>query len=189
MSIPRRKNTTKSSENMTNHLFMDLNTFDGMKRALIFLCLLAILPMACHKDDMLMKELDLRPHGLQITIMAPDSAVIQEKDYNFMRDITVRKGDRFFLQIFEFAAPRQDAAGEKLRQLTAAREDPYFREVVMEEDQGFIFSKQADSTTVDYDFRYVKILGEKELIFQAGLVGTFSLPDIQRMYTAVKNEE
>lgn len=174
---------------MTNHLFMDLNTFDGMKRALIFLCLLAILPMACHKDDMLMKELDLRPHGLQITIMAPDSAVIQEKDYNFMRDITVRKGDRFFLQIFEFAAPRQDAAGEKLRQLTAAREDPYFREVVMEEDQGFIFSKQADSTTVDYDFRYVKILGEKELIFQAGLVGTFSLPDIQRMYTAVKNEE
>lgn len=174
---------------MTNHLFMDLNTFDGMKRALIFLCLLAILPMACHKDDMLMKELDLRPHGLQITIMAPDSAVIQEKDYNFMRDITVRKGDRFFLQIFEFAAPRQDAAGEKLRQLTAAREDPYFREVVMEEDQGFIFSKQADSTTVDYDFRYVKILGEKELIFQAGLVGTFSLPDIQRMYTAVKNEK
>ena len=174
---------------MTNHLFMDLNTFDDMKRALIFLCLLAILPMACHKDDMLMKELDLRPHGLQITIMAPDSAVIQEKDYNFMRDITVRKGDRFFLQIFEFAAPRQDAAGEKLRQLTAAREDPYFREVVMEEDQGFIFSKQADSTTVDYDFRYVKILGEKELIFQAGLVGTFSLPDIQRMYTAVKNEE
>ena len=174
---------------MTNHLFMDLNTFDDMKRALIFLCLLAILPMACHKDDMLMKELDLRPHGLQITIMAPDSAVIQEKDYNFMRDITIRKGDRFFLQIFEFAAPRQDAAGEKLRQLTAAREDPYFREVVMEEDQGFIFSKQADSTTVDYDFRYVKILGEKELIFQAGLVGTFSLPDIQRMYTAVKNEE
>lgn len=174
---------------MTNHLFMDLNTFGGMKRALIFLCLLAILPMACHMDDMPMKELDLRPHGLQITIMAPDSAVIQEKDYNFMRDITVRKGDRFFLQIFEFAAPRQDAAGEKLRQLTAAREDPYFREVVMEEDQGFIFSKQADSTTVDYDFRYVKILGEKELIFQAGLVGTFSLPDIQRMYTAVKNEE
>jgi len=174
---------------MTNHLFMDLNTFDDMKRALIFLCLLAILPMACHKDDMPMKELDLRPHGLQITIMAPDSAVIQEKDYNFMRDITIRKGDRFFLQIFEFAAPRQDAAGEKLRQLTAAREDPYFREVVMEEDQGFIFSKQADSTTVDYDFRYVKILGEKELIFQAGLVGTFSLPDIQRMYTAVKNEK
>lgn len=174
---------------MTNNLFMDLNTFDCMKRIPVFLCLLVLLPIACHQDDMPMKELDLRPHGLEITILAPDSAVIQEKDYNFMRDITVRKGDRFFLQIFEFAAPRQDAAGEKLRQLTSVREDPYFMEVIKEEDQGFIFSKQADSTAVDYDFRYVRILGDKELIFQAGLVGTFSLPDIQRMYTAVKSEK
>jgi hypothetical protein len=136
-----------------------------------------------------MKPLDLSPHGLHITIMAPDSAVVQEKDYNFMRDITIRKDSGFFLQIFEFAAPRLDAAGEKLRQLTAVQEDPYFREIIREEDQGFIFSKQADSTTIDYDFRYVKILGDKELIFQAGLVGTFSLPDIERMYRAVKSEK
>ena len=68
--------------------------------------------------------------------------------------------------------------------LTAVQEDPFFREMIKEEDQGFIFSKKADSTTVDYDFRYVKILGDKELIFQTGLVGSFSLEDVKIMYNA-----
>ena len=157
-----------------------------MKNALLIACLaLGFLP-SCRKDSINMQSLDLQPHGIPVTIMAPDSAVIQEKDYNFMRDITVKKGDQFFIQIFEFAAPKQDAAGEKLRQLTAVQEDPFFREVIKEEDQGFIFSKMADSTTLDYDFRYVRILGEKELIFQTGLVGSFSLEDVKLMYNAVK---
>jgi hypothetical protein len=171
---------------MTKPLFVDLDTFEHMKSPLALLSFLFVLVVACHEDDIAMKELDLSSHGLPMTILAPDSAVVQEKDYNFMRDITVKSGDRFFLQIFEFGAPKQDAAGEKLRQLAAVREDPFFLEVIREEDQGFIFSKMADSTHVDYDFRFVRILGDKELIFQSGLVGTFSLEDVQRMYKAVK---
>lgn len=143
--------------------------------------------VACHTGDMPLQELDLSSHGIPITILAPDSAVVREKDYNFMRDITVRKGDRFFLQIFEFQASRLDAAGEKLRQLAAVHEDPYFKEVIKEEDQGFIFSKQSDSTLIDYDFRFVRILGDTELIFQSGLVGSFSLEDVERMYKAVRH--
>lgn len=133
-----------------------------------------------------MQKLDLQSHGVPVTIMAPDSAIIQEKDYNFMRDITIQKGGQFFIQIFEFAAPKQDAAGEKLRQLAAVHEDPFFHEVIKEEDQGFIFSKMADSITLDYDFRYIRIIGDKELIFQTGLVGSYSLEDVKVMYNAVK---
>lgn len=171
---------------MTKPFFEDFDTFEHMKSAPGLMLVFFVLLAACHKEDIAMKELDLSSHGVPITIMAPDSAQIQEKDYNFMRDITVKSGDRFFLQIFEFGAPKQDAAGEKLRQLAAVREDPFFLEVIKEEDQGFIFSKKADSTHVDYDFRFVRILGDKELIFQSGLVGTFSLEDVQRMYKAVK---
>ena len=47
---------------------------------------------AAEKKDEVMQKLDLQSHGIPITIMAPDSAVVQEKDYNFMRDITVKKG-------------------------------------------------------------------------------------------------
>lgn len=157
-----------------------------MKKALLIASLaLASLP-SCRKESMTMQKLDLQSHGLPVTIMAPDSAVIQEKDYNFMRDITIKKGDQFFIQIFEFTAPKQDAAGEKLRQLKAVHEDPFFQEVIKEEDQGFIFSKMADSITLDYDFRYIRIIGNKELIFQTGLVGSYSLEDVKLMYNAVK---
>jgi hypothetical protein len=38
--------------------------------------------------------------------------------------------------------------------------------VIQEDEYGFIFSKYLDSLTVDYDFRVVKLLGDKELIFK-----------------------
>ena len=155
-----------------------------MSKPLYFL-LFIILLSACHNSKDGLQELDLAPHGLPVVILAPDSAEVQAKDYNFMRDITVRKDSGFFLQIFEFAAPKLDAAGEKLRQLAAVHEDPFFKEVIREDEQGFIFTRQSDSTAVEYDFRYVRIIGSKELIFQTGLVGSFSREDVELMYSAV----
>ena len=104
-----------------------------------------------------------------------------------MKDYTIRKGNDFYIQIFEFSAPRLDAAGEKLRQLATVKEDPFFKEIIREYDQGFIFSKQSDSTNLDYDFRYIRLLDDKELIFQTGLVGSFTLKEVERMYKAVKS--
>jgi hypothetical protein len=153
----------------------------------IFLLIMTAL-LSCHMDEMKMEKLDLAPHGIPMTIMAPDSAIVQEKHYPFMRDITIRKDDHFYIQIFEFEAPKQDAAGEKLRQLTSVKEDPFFKELIKEDDQGFIYSRTLDSTMLNYDFRYIKILGTKELIFQTGLVGTFTLEDVNRMYKAVSSK-
>jgi hypothetical protein len=168
-----------------NHRFMDLDTFIRMKFHL-FLILIPGIFVSCQQDPVVMKPLDLHDSGIPITIMAPDSADVQVRDYSFMRDITIRSGADFFIQIFEYQAPRLDAAGEKLSQLSAVRAEPTFQEVVREDDQGFIFSRQLDSLQLDYDFRYIRILGDKELIFQTGLVGTFSLEAVQRMYKAVK---
>ena len=154
----------------------------------ILLLLLALTNLpACRNDKVKFEKLDLQPHGIPITIMAPDSAVIQEKDYTFMRDITIRKDETYSIQIFEFDAAILDAAGEKLRQLTSVQADPFFRELIKEDDQGFIYSRMLDSTRLNYDFRHVKILGAKELIFQTGLVGAFTLEDVERMYKAVKS--
>ena len=160
-----------------------------MKISPLLLMLTFLLAGACRKEGMKLQRLDLQSHGLPITILAPDSAMVQKKEYSFMKDITVKQGDHYFIQIFEFAAPKLDAAGEKLRQLTSVMEDPFFKEIIKEEDEGFIFSRQADSTHLAYDFRFIRILNEKELIFQTGLVGTFSLDDVKMMYKAVKSEE
>jgi hypothetical protein len=47
--------------------------------------------LACHADSVSLKPLDLHPYGIPMTIQAPDSTVVTEKDYKFMRDITLRK--------------------------------------------------------------------------------------------------
>jgi len=141
---------------------------------------LAVTACTDHPDGFHARHLG--EYGLGLTLLVPDSAEIRVKDYGAMRDITIRDGADFYLQIFEFQSPTGDSAGEKLRQLNTARRDPFFREVIREDEHGFIYSKLVDTATVDYDFRYIRMLGEQELIFQTGLTGTYSLEAVSRMY-------
>ena len=159
-----------------------------MKFLPLFLLLTLASLSACRNDKVKFEKLNLQSHGIPVVIMAPDSAVVQEKDYTFMRDITIRKDETYYIQIFEFDATNLDAAGEKLRQLTSVQSDPFFKELIKEDDQGFIYSRMLDSTRLNYDFRHVKILGAKELIFQTGLVGRFALEDVEQMYKSVSGK-
>jgi hypothetical protein len=156
-----------------------------MKWALTPAFLLLLLLSACHQDTVSLRPLDLNQYGIPMIILAPDSAVVLEKDYKFMRDITIRKAPEYDLQVFELTSTTADAAGEKFHQLASVRQDPFFKEIVREDDYGFIFSKHLDSLTVDYDFRLIKLFGEKELIFQTGLAGSYSLEQVKRMYKAI----
>ena len=61
--------------------------------------------------------------------------------------------------------------------------------IIEEEEVGFIYETVFDSTATNYGFKYLKIQGDKEYIFQTGLVGTFGLDDVKMMYEAVKNEK
>ncbi len=131
------------------------------------------------------KPLDLSPYGIPLIIMAPDSTEVIKKDYSIMRDITLRKGNDYYVQIFESAATN-NAAAVKQSQLESVKQDKYFKELVQEDKNGFIFQKQLDSALIDYDFRYIKILNDKEIIFQTGMMGTFSLEDVQRMYEGIR---
>ena len=182
------KKSMNSSQFMTGPpLLPELDTFEGMDSGPLNLIFFPILCFfACKQDSITLTPLDLQPYGLPITILAPDSSEVKARDYSIMRDITIKKGDQFFVQIFEYEADILDEAGEKHRQMDAVKEDPYFVEIIKEDDKGFIFSKQIDSTKLDYDFRYIKILGSRQLVFQAGLTETFSLEEVKRMYEAVK---
>jgi len=78
-----------------------------------------------------------------------------------------------------------DMAVLKDDQLREVKKNPFFKEVIFEETNGFIFQKQIDSL-YNYDFRYIKIQGSNEYIFQTGLTGTFSEEDVKEMYESVK---
>jgi len=157
-----------------------------MKRAPFLASICCLFLLACHEDPQALKPLDLHAYGIPMVILAPDSAAVLEKDYKFMRDITIRMPPEFDLQLFELTTTTADAAGEKFHQMASVKADPYFKEVVQEDDYGFIFSKRLDSLNVDYDFRRIQLFGEKEIIFQTGLAGSFNLEQVRRMYKAVR---
>jgi len=151
-----------------------------------FVLIILIVIIACRTEPAGYQTLHLGEYGLDISLSVPDSARITARDYGIVKDITIRDSVDFSIQIFAFVAPTDDTAGEKLRQLQTAREDPYFGELIREDEDGFIFSKHLDSTLTDYDFRYIRIMGDRELIFQTGLVGTFSLDAVRRMYASAR---
>lgn len=180
----------KFAKFMTNLLFVDLYIFDYMRFTAISFMIFLFFLVSCETEkEKGMQPLDLTPYGLELSILAPDSTVVSIKEYPSMRDITIRKDDHFHIELFELESNRGDPATEKQRQLAAIKKDPTFLEVVKEYDKGFIYSKQADSTTIDYDFRYMRYLGNKQLIFQSGVLTAFALQDIEQMVEAIKDQQ
>ena len=134
-------------------------------------------------------KLSLLEYGFPIDIMAPDSPVIKTFDLVVKKDITIQKGDDYLVQIFMGNATIYDAKRVKDQLLDDFREDnEYFEELILNEDQGFIYKTAVDTLNPNYGFFYVKVQGDKEFIFQPGIMADFSLEEIERMYGAVKNE-
>lgn len=137
-----------------------------------------------------LKELNLLQYNIPITIMAPDSAKVVAGSLSFSQDITIKSPeDNFDLQIFAYDATTTDLASVKASHLAEIKSNAYFSEIIEEEDGGFIYAMNFDSSSTNYGFKYLKIQGDKEYIFQTGLVGNFGLDDVKIMYKAVKNEK
>lgn len=154
-----------------------------MKSIAVFI-LLGFILISCNNAPKT-EALDLMKYGLPIQIKAPAEAVVKANDLGFYKDVTVKKGDDYFIQIISTSATTTDIAVLKQDQLKEVEKNTYFKKVIFDELNGFIFEKQIDSL-FNYDFRYVKLQGSNEYIFQTGLYGTFSEEDVKLMYESVK---
>jgi len=70
-------------------------------------------------------------------------------------------------------------------QMKMVKTDQYFTKVIEEHDNGFIFEKDIDGN-VNYDFRYIKLIGDQEYIYQTGMMGTFTEEAVRAMYKSVQ---
>jgi len=131
-------------------------------------------------------ERDLMAEGIPIKIKAPLESEVEVEDYGFLKDITVIKGDHFYIQIIESVVNNYDLKFLKEEKLSEVKAAPYFSKILFEEDHGFIYEKKIDEETFNYDFRYIKIQGDNQYVFQRGLIGKFSEADVKAMYEAVK---
>lgn len=135
------------------------------------------------------KSTDLMKYGLPITIMAPDSAVIESSNLSFSKDVTIQKGNDYYVQIFSSEATTTDIVQIKKEKVAEVKSNPYFSEMVLEEEDGFIYKTAIDSNAINYGFRHIQIQGDQEFIFQTGLVGRFTLEQTKAMYNAVKSSK
>ena len=127
-------------------------------------------------------EKDLFSYGIAITIEVPDSADINMMDWGLQKDITIRDESSWYnLQIFSSRALTHNLQKVKDNQLQVVQEGPYFSKIISEDPDGFIFETLVDSMS-NYDFRHFKIQGDNEYLFQAGLLGKYSLDQVNQIY-------
>ncbi|RLD18025.1 MAG: hypothetical protein DRI69_11070, partial [Bacteroidetes bacterium] len=62
----------------------------------------------------------------------------------------------------------------------------YYQKIMSDDDQGFIYQTAIDSTYINYGFRYFRLQGDKEYVFQTSLGGKYTLEAVQQMYKAVQ---
>ncbi len=144
---------------------------------------------ACQQDEMdQWRSTDLLPYGIPLSIKTPDSIDVETSDMGgLMQDVTIKGGENYYVQIYASDAETTDISKVKAEQLSEVKSNRYFSQIVEEEEAGFIYQTQIDSIT-NYGFRYIRVQGDKEYIFQTGMTGMYSLEEVRRMYEAVKPE-
>lgn len=136
-----------------------------------------------------MRSLDLLQYGIPMTIMAPDSVAVKSSTLSFSKDVTIKGEEASFdIQIFAYDASTTDVAAVKNEQLEQVKGNPYFSKVLQNDPNGFIYEIALDTTNLTYGFKYVRVQGDKEYIFQNAMVGSFNLEDTKNMYEAVQQK-
>ncbi|MCI4649208.1 hypothetical protein [Phaeodactylibacter sp.] len=158
-----------------------------MKKVLFTLLSLVLL-WSCQTDGgSNLVETDLMEHGVPVTIMAPDSAVVKARNMGtLMKDVTVKGEGNYDLQIMASSATTSDLARVKAEQLATVKTNRYFSRIVSEEEKGFLYEMALDSNNLNYNFRYIHLQGDQEIIFSAGMASTLSQEEAERIYEAVK---
>jgi hypothetical protein len=103
-----------------------------------------------------------------------------------IQDITIQSGDDYYVQIYAAQAETNDITKIKASLLADVKANRYYSRIVSEEESGFIYETAIDENNLNYGFRWIKLQGDMEYVFQTGLVGTFTLEQVKNMYEAVK---
>lgn len=123
-------------------------------------------------------------YGMPISIKAPPDAQVKKEDLGVIQSIIVT-GEKYDVQIYSSKTTTLNLEKVKQEKLKEVKETRYFSKIIEEEEDGFIYEKDIDGN-IRYDFRHIKLLGDKEFTFQKGLMGNFTEEEVRVMYEAVK---
>ncbi|MEM9549430.1 MAG: hypothetical protein AAGA77_25900 [Bacteroidota bacterium] len=157
-----------------------------MNKYLIYILLSGFVFAQCKSDKTAnYPSKDLLKHGFAISVKAPENAEIKSDDLGFMQELTISSGEEYNVQILKSVTNTTNIKDALNGQMRLVKGDLYFSKVIEEYDNGFIFEKKIDDN-INYDFRYVKLVGENEYVYQTGMIGTFTEQSVRDMYKSVQ---
>lgn len=138
------------------------------------------------------KTVKLIEYGVPVTLKAPEDAKVTNRSDNLMQDILI-EGDHYYVQIYGTAATTPDCKNLAQEALTDYKTtDGTFKEVLQQDDCGFVYSVQTErDTNTYYNFDYYTIKGNKTYRFTttSGPLVDLNQQQVQEMYEAVKGQE
>lgn len=148
------------------------------------ICIALIILASCKEDHDRQKP-DSGLSKLPFEVDAPWGATQETREYNGMTAFSISKDDDYGVVVIASPAKTQDISSIKNEQLKSVTESPYFRRILMNDPNGFVFEMLVDSTR-HYDFRLVKLKDSTQYIFQTDLAMVFSEGEARLMYESVK---
>ncbi len=142
--------------------------------------------IACKPSGPPLKPLDLLSEGLPLKIDAPEDVEVSSSDLGIMKDVTIKNEAGYSIQIFESEANQLDVAKVISRLKGEIEGSKYFSKIISEDEAGFLFEKKVDENYINYDFRHVKIRGDKQYVIQAGMSSKHTLDQVKSMYKSVQ---
>jgi hypothetical protein len=156
---------------------------NNIARLSFYLILLFLL--ACKSSPISdFKEIDLMKYGLPISILAPENVEMGKDDLGPIQGAWI-KGEGYYIQIYSSDITTTDVSKVLIDKKGEVEGSAYFSKIIDEDKNGFFYEKDIDGD-VRFDFRHIKILGNKEYIFQKGLIGNYSQEEVRTMYEAVR---
>ena len=155
-----------------------------MRPVYCFALLIAFI--ACKPSGSPHKPLDLLSEGLPLKINAPEDVEVSSSDLGIMKDVTIKNESGYSIQIFESEANQLDVAKVIERLKSEIEGSKYFSKIISEDESGFMFEKKVDENYINYDFRHVKIRGDKQYVIQSGMSSQHTLDQIKSMYKSVQ---
>lgn len=139
--------------------------------------------LSCQGSSKKSNKLDLTSYGMPIAVDAPDGATIDKTDEGLMDRVIISGGKDYGLEITAMSALTQDMANIKQSELDIIKGNPYFSQIVKEDDTGFIYETVVDSTNIRYNFFKVKVQGDTEFRYILPTqFGGFSKEDAIKIY-------
>lgn len=151
---------------------------------IVLWCILSMSLLYACKEKSSEGKTSLYRYGIPVHIDIPKDAAINKSADGNVSGLTIVDEEGFNMQVMQTNTSFTDAKMAKFYHREQVVNNPDFTKIIEDYDEGFLFELR-DGEDRLYDFRFVKIMGTHEIIFQAGPTCKCSEAQVRNMILSV----